>query len=505
MEEKTPYQKRKERLLEQQAQSGTIGAGKIPPQVPEIEEALLGTVMSYSNHLVMILDLFKSEIFYVDANVKIAKAILSLHKIRRNVDELTVVAELRRTGELEIVGGAYYVMTLLQKANVASLQEYVRLVNQAFLSRELIRMGSEMISGAYNGDDPFDQIMATQKRLDDLQQGTMTKSEVHISQLAIDAVNDRTNNPGKRENLGLSTGLKDLDGAIGGFQDDQLIIIGARPAMGKTAVALGVAKHIGMVMKEPVALFSLEMSAKQLYTRFQSQTSGIDSKKIKYNDLSDVEKKILFDADGDLSEAQIYIDETPALNIDVFRAKATIMKHKYGIKAIIIDYLQLMKGSKANSFNQEAEVSEISGKLKQVAKELGIPVIALSQLSREVEKRAGNKIPQLSDLRNSGSIEQDADVIIFLWRPAYYDVTDEIEFRHFNVSLSPKNLLAMVVAKQREGETMIIPVELNLSTMKLGDHPTLHSKFAPRESMPVSQTIMFPSNPGDIEDPDAPF
>jgi len=494
-DKKTDFDKKKRNLTQP-----NFSLGKVPPQEIEAEETLLGTLLSWSTHIVMVIDLLKPEIFYNENHKMICEAMINLHISSKKVDNITVIAELRKTGKLEAIGGVMSVMYLMDKANNPShIHDYTRIVYQAFLLRELIRCFSEGIQNCYELADPFDVLTNTTRILDELQQGTVTKSEVHISELAMGAIKDREQNPGEKVTLGLSTGLTDLDKAIGGLQEEQLIIIGARPAMGKTAVALAIAKNIGLMLKEPVALFSLEMSAKQLYTRFQAQVSGLESKKIKYNRLSTAEAQVLFSADGDLSEAQIFIDDTPALNIDRFRAKATIMKHKHGLKAIIIDYLQLMKGSKG-SFNKEAEVSEISGKLKQVAKELQIPIIALCQLSRAVESRPGsNKLPQLSDLRDSGAIEQDADTIIFLWRPEYYGYTDPVEFRHFNVDILPKDLLALIIAKQREGETMIIPTMLKLNTMTLSDHPDLHTVHS---NKPVQSGINFPTASGYTLDPD---
>lgn len=468
-EEKEKFSTRKSRL------KNTVNSmGKIPPQAVDLEEAVLGGVLLSPNELILIADVFKPEIFYSEAHQKICEAILSLHDNHKRVDILTVTAEMRKLETLEMCGGAYYITNLTNRvASTANIEFHIRIVYEKFLQREIIRLSTEKINEMYNDNaDPFDAIVHLSNSLGVLMQKTISTHEVHLSSLAMDAIHDREQNPGIRENLGLSTGSRHLDKAIGGLQDEQLIIIGARPAMGKTAVALSIAKHVGMTLKAPVALFSLEMSASQLYTRFQTQVSEIASRKIKYNDLNNEEKQILFQADGELAEADIYIDDTPGLNIDQFRAKATIMKHKYGLKAILIDYLQLMSGSKG-SFNREAEVSEISRKLKMVAKELGIPIVALCQLSRAVETRGGNKIPMLSDLRDSGSIEQDADTIMFLWRPEYYGHKDPVEFRHYNIDLDPKDLLAIIVAKQREGETMIIPLMLQLSTMKLTDHPAL--------------------------------
>lgn len=476
----------------------TDTGGMVPPQEIELEEVVLGVLLFSPDHLIRIIDLFKPEVFYLESSKLISKTILELHSASRKIDMMTVTSELRRKGELEIVGGAFKITELTSRvANNSNLVEHMRIVYQTYLLREMIVLFQTKIHECYTGGDPFEVLTSTTNYLDVLQQGTMIKSEIPLHQLAMDAIRERELNPGIRESLGLSTGSRHLDKAIGGLQDEQLIIIGARPAMGKTAVALSIAKHVGMTLRAPVALFSLEMSAKQLYTRFQTQVSGIQSKKIKYNDLNNEEKQILFQADGELADAPIYIDDTPGLNIDQFRAKATIMKHKYGLKAILIDYLQLMSGSKG-SFNREAEVSEISRKLKMVAKELGIPIIALCQLSRAVETRGGNKIPMLSDLRDSGSIEQDADTIMFLWRPEYYGHKDAVEFRHYNIDIDPKDLLAIIVAKQREGETMIIPLMLQLNTMKLSDHPALEvmPTFIDTSKKEV-QTSFFPT----VEDP----
>jgi len=453
--------------------------GKIPPQNIEIEEALIGTILMSPNSIITIIDLFKPEVFYRDSNQKIAEAILKLHQSNRKVDVNTVAEELRRSGDLEMIGGSYHLILLLEKTTNDSLGDYMKVVYQYFISREIIRISTEAISKAYELIDPFEIIADTSNQLDIIQRETDTRTEVSTRELAMEAINYRENNKEEKRFLGLSTGSYTLDKAIGGFQETHFIVIAGRPAMGKTAYALSVLKAIGKSVKAPVAMFSLEMDGQQLYTRLQASEAHVDSKRIRYNKLTDDERIKLFKADGDLAECPIYIDDTPALEIDKFMAKAAIMKHKYGLKAIIIDYLQLMKSPKKEHMGREAEISDISGKLKRTAKKLKIPIIALSQLSREVEKRAGLKIPQLSDLRDSGSIEQDADIVLFLWRPEYYNIKQSVEFTFFNKELSSKDLLGVVIAKQREGETYILPLEIKLATMEINDHPELMQVDAP--------------------------
>lgn len=817
----------------------TAHLGKLPPQDCEAEEIVLGTVLLMANDLIRVIDLFKPEIFYRDNHQRIAEAILTLHKKSAKVDVITIMNQLRKTGELEMVGGAYYLTQLTERvSNSVHLQDHIRIVYEHYIRREIIRHCTEQINKSYEMADPFDMISETAGFMDKLQQGVLTNVEVTTEQLAIEAVKDRQENKGVRDILGITTGSVNLDKAISGLINGQLIVVGGRPAMGKclgrgtkvimfdgtlkkvedikpgeqlmgvdstprnvlsiargreqmywvrqnkgidyrvneshilslkrsgsegtathgevinicvkdylkrsdkfkirnkgykgkiefeeqsllvdpyflglwlgdgyqenqnianpdieiveylkgycdnndlsflfskyakkcpklslrkkeginnklkdslseigvinnkhiphqyiqnsrhnrlqllaglidtdgyfqhqsnlfeimqvrenlayqikylchtlgfactikkvkkgiksrgfisdyyrliisgdlheiptkvkrkkapvskntrnvlvtgikvekdiiddyygfvldgdhlymledctvthnTAFALSIVKSIGVTVKKPVAVFSLEMTAKQLYTRLQASVSQIESHKIRLNKLDAHEAVLLDETDGKLSGCPIIIDDTPALNIDLFRAKATIMKHKYGIQAIVVDYLQLMKGSKGN-FNREAEISEISGKLKQVAKELDIPVIALSQLSRSVESRAGTgKIPQLSDLRESGSIEQDADVVLFLHRPEYYDQDQAVHFGHFNTDILPSNLLTIIIAKQREGDTYSVPLHITLKTMTIKDHPALTERIQANNEF-YHQPVMFTPNLNEEEKP----
>lgn len=446
--------------------------GKIPPQNIEVEEAILGSILLSDHVIITIIDLLKPEIFYKDSNQKICESILRLHNNKRKVDIMTVTNDLRIAGDLEMVGGAYSITMLTDRvASSANIVDHIHIIYEYYLLREQIYNSTRVISKCYELHDPFEVMVDSSKFLDKLQQGTMTRSEVSLKDMALEAIKQRQEHPGEREILGLSTGSVKLDECIIGFQPGDLWIVAGRPGMGKTAFALSLIKSIGMKQKKPVALFSMEMVNTQIYTRLQASESGIDSRKIRKNRLNEEEHLKLFHADGRLADCPIYIDDTPALDLNTFRAKAALMKHRYDISAIVIDYLQLMKSP--NAFSPEQEISQISGMLKSVAKELGIPVIALSQLSREVEKRGGLKIPQLSDLRQSGSIEQDADGVMFLWRPAYYKIKESVTFEHFNIELSTENLLGVVVAKQREGETYNIPLQILLSTMQINDHPAL--------------------------------
>lgn len=451
--------------------------GYLPPQNIDVEEAILGALLNESNTILLVLDSLKQEYFYKNANQIICASILDLHSRSMKIDILTVLADLKKKGLNEQVGGAYYITSLTDRVvSSAHIHAHIDVLRQMYIAREQIIMYQTKIKSLYELEDSYQILSDVSNSLSNLQQGVSKKSERTMHELALESLHLRESRGKEKVKFkGISSGYKALDSVLMGFKEGDLIYFAGRPAMGKTAVVLALARNIAKQGKA-LGIFSLEMTDTQLYSRIQSSESQVKGKKILLNDLNDTERNYLNRADENLAELKIIIDDTAGINIDVLVARATLWKAKYGIEALMIDYLQLIKANQKNFGNANAEISEISSKLKKMAKDLGIPVICLSQLSREVEKR-DKKIPQLSDLRDSGSIEQDADSVIFLWRPSYYDMKEAIPFAEYGVKILPDNLLALIVAKNRGGETKNVPTKIDLSTMTLTDHPSIEHLF----------------------------
>jgi replicative DNA helicase len=413
---------------------GSMVYGKVPPQARELEEAVLGAIMLEKNAFDVIAEILKPECFYVEAHQRIFSAMQGLANRSQPIDILTVAEELRFREELDIVGGAYYVTKLTNAVvSSANIEAHSRIILQKFIQRELIRISGEIIGDAYeDSTDVFDLLDVAESKLFEITNNNLRKNFESIDSVLVDTIKRIEDLRHKNEDVtGVPSGFPTLDRVTYGWQKTDLIILAARPAVGKTAFALNLARNAAMHPNKPtpVALFSLEMSASQLVQRILSAESEIWLEKISRGKMEEHEMKQLY-ARGvqRLAQAPLFIDDTPALNIFELRAKCRRLKNKHNIGLIIIDYLQLMSGTgdKRNS-NREQEISNISRNLKALAKELSVPIIALSQLSRAVETRGagkdGNKMPQLSDLRESGAIEQDADMVMFLYRPEYYDIT----------------------------------------------------------------------------------
>lgn len=476
--------KRKSRL------SNNISSnGKIQPQSLDLEEAILGALMIEPKSIIDVIDLIKPEIFYHAGHQKICLAILSLFNSGRDVDILTVTHELRSIGSLEMVGGAYYITNLTNRVvSAANIRDHIKIVNQKHISRELIRISSEVIQNAYEDttNDPFELNNETISKLSMLQQGTMERTEQTMQELSFIAMQERDALKGEvKEILGYPTGIKILDKQTLGLKKGELTIIAARPAMGKTAVGVNLAHNLAVENNIPTAFVSLEMKNGSIYIRFESRSSGINSNNIMLNKLTLTERMLLVAADTKLGSSPLILNDSSSMHIDELRAKIIMWVHKYGTKVLIADYLGLFDGT---GFSQELKVGYISRTLKKIAMELDIPVIALAQLSRKVEER-GNKMPQLSDLRDSGSIEQDADNVWFLYRPEYYGVNYPIEFDELGLKLSAQNLLVIIVAKQRAGETGNVPVHINLSKMLVADHPSTNQFISPPDSSQKTMEI----------------
>ncbi len=448
----------------------TMVYGKVPPQAKDLEEAVLGAIMLEKGAFDTVIEILKPECFYLDAHQRIFRSMQSLSQKSQPIDILTVVEELRKKEELEMVGGPYYVTKLTNTVvSSANIDAHSRIILQKFIQRELIRISGETISDAYeDSTDVFDLLDAAESKLFEITNNHLRKDYNSIDSVLVQAVQRIEDLRNQAEDIsGVPSGFPSIDKVTFGWQKTDLIILAARPAVGKTAFALNLARNAALHPTRPaaVAVFSLEMSAGQLVQRILSAESEIWLEKISRGKLEEYEMKQLY-AKGiqRLSEAKIFIDDTAALNIFELRAKCRRLKNKHDLGLIIIDYLQLMSGAGGGNTNREQEISQISRSLKQLAKELEVPIIALSQLSRAVETRKeGNKMPQLSDLRESGAIEQDADMVMFIYRPEYYDVNAN---EHGD---STKGETHVRIAKHRNGSLETIKLRALLHIQKFVD------------------------------------
>ncbi len=403
------------------------GLGKLPPQAVDLEEAVLGALMLEKDALTAVVDILKPESFYKDAHQKIYAAIIDLFGRSEPIDLLTVTNELRSTGELEFVGGPYYVTQLTNKVNSAANIEYhARIISEQSIKRELIRISSEIQKDAYEDTtDVFELLDRTEQAMFEVSESNIRKNYADMKSIMREAIEELETKKNQTDGLtGVPSGFTALDRVTSGWQRSDLIIIAARPGMGKTAFVLSSLRNAAVDFNMPMAIFSLEMSSVQLVNRLISAEAELESEKLRRGNLEDYEWQQLHHKIQQLTNAPLFIDDTPALSILELRAKCRRLKAQHDIQCVVIDYLQLMRGDSATG-NREQEIASISRSLKNIAKELNVPVIALSQLSRAVETRGGDKRPQLSDLRESGSIEQDADQVLFLYRPEYYGLTED--------------------------------------------------------------------------------
>ena len=424
--------------------------GKTPPQAVELEQAVLGALMLDQNALSNAIETLRTEYFYKPEHQAIFNAIHTLFESSRQVDLMTVVQELTKEGRIEEVGGAYYVTSLTNHVTSAAHIEYhSRILSEKYIQRELIRISTETITDAYDETtDVIELLDRTEQRLLDISDKNF-RSDYHdmndVIQSAFQQIKIAQEADGNLS--GIPSGFVELDRYTAGFQPGTLIILAARPAMGKTAFALSIARNMAVNFDKPIAFFSLEMTAVELAMRLISAESGISGDKLKKGEhLPDWEKEMLYQKAQHLGDAPIYIDDTPQLTIFELRAKCRRLKQSKGIQMIFIDYLQLMQGNTENNKNgnREQEISYISHQLKALSKELEVPVLALSQLSRAVETRGGSKKPMLSDLRESGAIEQDADIVMFIYRPEYYDILEDDKG-------STRGMADIILAKHRSG------------------------------------------------------
>lgn len=441
--------------------------GKLPPKADDLEAAVLGAMMLEKAALSDVIDILSPEAFYDERHGRIFAAIQRLFNNTQPVDILTVVAELRKEGDLEICGGAYYISQLTNRVGSSANAEFhARIVIQKFIQRELIRVSSEIIRDAYEDTtDVFDLLDNAEANIFKVSEGLIGKEVQSMTNLLSQAVKDieKAKNHGTGI-TGVESGFTELDRVTSGWQKQDLVILAARPGMGKTAFVLSLTRNAAVEFKRPIAVFSLEMSALQLVNRLIAAETELSVEKLKKGDLAEHEIQQLHTLSARLAEAPIYIDDTPGLSVFQLRAKARRLKAQYDIGMIIIDYLQLMTAGSENRGNREQEISTISRSLKTIAKELDVPIIALSQLSRAVETRGGSKRPQLSDLRESGAIEQDADMVCFIYRPEYYGIdADE--------SGNPTNGLAeIIIAKHRNGALTTVPLRFIDRLAKFTDY-----------------------------------
>jgi len=442
--------------------------GKVQPQALPLEEAVLGALMLDREALPMVMDILRPESFYLEAHQHIYRAIVKLFERSNPVDLLTVTEELRKSGDLDKVGGGYYLVELSHRvASAANIEYHARIIAQKHIQRELISVSTRTIRDAYEDTtDVFNLLDDAEKGLFAITQNNLSRSFESMGTLSSRVLKQIEELSGKTDGLtGVPTGFTDLDRLTSGWQPSDLVIIAARPGMGKTSLLLAMALNAAKDFGKPVAMFSLEMASTQLVQRLISMEAEIPGSKMRNGKLEDWEWQLLQTTVERLNSVPIFIDDTPAINIFELRAKCRRLKMQHDIKMVIIDYLQLMTGASENNrnANREQEIAGISRALKSLAKELNIPVIALSQLSRAVEVRGGSKRPQLSDLRESGAIEQDADIVSFIYRPEYYQILEDENGQ------SLKGIAEFIVAKHRHGALDTVKLKFTDTFAKFGN------------------------------------
>ena len=418
--------------------------GKIPPHDIEAEQAVLGSMLTDQDAVVDAIEILKPEDFYREDNKYIYEAILNLYNKSEPIDIITLKSELISTGKFEAVGGYEYIALLPDKVPlVANAEKYMRIVEEKSILRKLIKASNDLMALGYEQNEELDTIMEqAEKKIFDIMQGKNQRGYSSLKDILVDTFAEIEKLYNQKEPItGIPTGFVDLDYKTAGLHKSDLVLIAARPAMGKSAFALNIASHAAIHAKVPVVIFNLEMSKSQLVNRILCSEAMVDSNKIRTGKIEEDDWIKLATALGPLSEAPIYIDDTPGITVTEIRAKCRKLKLEKNIGLVVIDYLQLIQGTGKRNSSREQEISEISRSLKILAKELNVPVIALSQLSRAAEARQDHR-PMLSDLRESGAIEQDADIVMFLYRDDYYNPDSE-----------KKNIAEVILAKHRAGST----------------------------------------------------
>ena len=418
--------------------------GKVPPHDTEAEQAVIGSMLTDKDAIISAIEVLKEDYFYREDNKIIFSAIVNLYNRSEPVDIITVKSELSSIGKLEAVGGLEYLAELPEKVpTTANVEKYIKIVEEKAILRNLIKTANDIISMGYDETQEVDTIMdQAEKKIFDTIQSRNQTGYSSIKDILVDTFIELEQLYNQKQHVtGITTGFIDLDEKTAGLHNSDLILVAARPAMGKSAFAINLATNAALKGNVGVAYFSLEMSKEQVTSRILCSEAMVDSNKVRTGTIDDEEWTKLANASGELSETKIYIDDTPGINIMEIRAKCRKLKLEKDIGLVVIDYLQLVQGSGKRGSSREQEIAEISRSLKILAKEINVPVIALSQLSRAPEQRPDHR-PMLSDLRESGSIEQDADIVIFLYRDDYYNEDSE-----------KKNIAEVILAKHRGGST----------------------------------------------------
>lgn len=418
--------------------------GKVPPHDLEAEQAILGSMLTDKDAVISSIEILKENDFYRDDNRAIYTAILNLYNRAEPIDIITVKAELESMGKFEQVGGLEYLAELPERVpTTANALKYIKIVEEKSTLRNLIKTANEIIELGYDPTEDVEDIMEdAEKKIFNIMQNKNQKGYTPIKDVLVDSFTQLEELYNRKQHItGVATGFTELDYKTAGFHSSDLILIAARPAMGKSAFALNIATNAAVKANVPVAIFSLEMSKEQMVNRILCSEAMVDSNKVRTGKLEEEDWTKLAGSIGPLSEAEIYIDDTPGISVMEIRAKCRKLKLEKNIGMVVIDYLQLVQGSNKRNGSREQEISEISRSLKILAKEIGVPVVALSQLSRAVEQRPDHR-PMLSDLRESGAIEQDADIVMFLYRDDYYNQDSE-----------KKDIAEVIVAKHRGGST----------------------------------------------------
>ena len=418
--------------------------GKVPPHDDEAEQAVIGSMMTDKDAVISAIEVLKPEDFYREDNKTIYTAIMNLYAKAEPIDIITLKDELTSLGKLEPIGGLEYLATLPDKVpTTANVEKYIKIVEEKSILRSLIKTANDLIQIGYDQNEEVEVLMdSAEKKIFDLMQRKSQKGYSSIRDILVDSFTELEQLYNQKQHItGVASGFIDLDNKTAGFHKSDLVLIAARPAMGKTAFALNIASYAAVSANTPVVVFSLEMSKEQCANRILCSQAMVDSEKVAKGDITDEDWSKLAIASGELSEsAGIFIDDSAGINIAEIRAKCRKLKLEKNIGLVVIDYLQLIQGS-GNTKSREQEIAEISRSLKILAKEIEVPVIALSQLSRAPEARPDHR-PMLQDLRESGSIEQDADIVMFLYRDDYY-----------NPETEAKNIAEVIIAKHRAGPT----------------------------------------------------
>ncbi|MFB6257684.1 MAG: replicative DNA helicase [Flavobacteriales bacterium] len=420
---------------------------KLPPQALDLEEAVLGAMLLEKEAVNDAIDILHPEVFYKDAHCRIFEAIKKIFERSEPIDILTVTNELRSLGQLEFVGGAYFISQLTNRvASGANVEYHARIIVQKYLQRQLIRISSQIVKEAYEDTtDVFDLLDKAESDLFQVAEGNIRKNFDQVGDLVTDVVKGIEEAKDQEGGVnGIESGFRQLDRITSGWQPSDLIIMAARPGMGKTAFVLSMARNTAVRFQRGVGVFSLEMSSDQLVQRLIASETELSAESLRKGDLREDEWTQLNNKVDTLMDAPIYIDDTPALSVFELRAKCRRLVAQHEVELIIVDYLQLMTAG-GDQGNREQEISTISRSLKSIAKELSVPIIALSQLNRTPETRGGDKRPQLSDLRESGAIEQDADIVSFIYRPEYYGL--EV----WEDQTPTQGMAELIVAKHRNG------------------------------------------------------